>query len=125
MELLESYQMVEIAEEIINKKLLRVLSSNLKKYRLSLYEEYKQLGKKVDNPYSSENIASLLNISRRHYKRLENPNSITKNISIEKLLILSEVYKIPLEDFFKIDSNIKWIQRKKFERSFTTNEFLK
>lgn len=103
MELLESYQMVEIAEEIKDKKLLKVLSNNLKKYRLLLYGQYKQLDKKVDNPYSSENIASLLDISRRHYKRLENPNSITKNISIEKLLILSEVYKIPLEDFFKVD----------------------
>lgn len=103
MELLESYQMVEIAEEIKDKKLLKVLSNNLKKYRLLLYDQYKQLDKKVDNPYSSENIASLLDISRRHYKRLENPNSITKNISIEKLLILSEVYKIPLEDFFKVD----------------------
>lgn len=107
MELLESYQMVEIAEKVKDRKLLKVLSYNLKKYRLSLYEQYKRLDKQVDNPYSSENIATLLDISRRHYKRLENPNSITKNISVEKLLILSEVYKIPLEDFFKLDSDIK------------------
>lgn len=101
MELLESYQMVEIAEKIKDRKILKILANNLKKYRLSLYEQYKQQNRKVDNPYSSENIASLLDISRRHYKRLENPNYITKNISIEKLFILSEVYKIPLEDFFK------------------------
>ncbi len=101
MELLESYQMVEIAEKIKDRKILKILANNLKKYRLSLYEQYKQNNRQVDNPYSSENIASLLDISRRHYKRLENPNYITKNISIEKLFILSEVYKIPLEDFFK------------------------
>ena len=79
------------------------IGKNLKKYRLSLYEQYKKLDKKTDNPYSSENIATLLDISRRHYKRLENPNYITKNISIEKILILSEVYNIPLEDFFKVN----------------------
>lgn len=101
MELLESYQMVEIAEKIRDRKILKLLAINLKKYRLSLYEQYKQQNKQVDNPYSSENIASLLDISRRHYKRLENPNYITKNISIEKLFILSTVYKVPLEAFFK------------------------
>ena len=103
MKLLESYQMVEIAEKIKEKEMLKVLAKNLKKYRLSLYEQYKKLDKKTDNPYSSENIATLLDISRRHYKRLENPNYITKNISIEKILILSEVYNIPLEDFFKVN----------------------
>lgn len=103
MKLLESYQMVEIAENTKDKKILKVLATNLKKYRLSLYEQYKQLNKQVDNPYSSENIASLLDISRRHYKRLENSNAITKNISIEKLYILSEVYQVPLEDFFKVE----------------------
>ena len=103
MELLESYQMVEIAEKIKEKEMLKVLANNLKKYRLLLYEQYKKLDKKTDNPYSSENIATLLDISRRHYKRLENPNYITKNISIEKILILSEVYNIPLEDFFKVN----------------------
>lgn len=103
MKLLESYQMVEIAEKIKEKEMLKVLANNLKKYRLSLYEQYKKLDKKTDNPYSSENIATLLDISRRHYKRLENPNYITKNISIEKILILSEVYNIPLEDFFKVN----------------------
>lgn len=95
--------MVEIAEKIKDKKLLKVLAENLERYRVSLYEKYKQSNKQMDNPYSSENIASLLDISRRHYKRLENPNYITKNISIEKLLILSEVYDVPLEDFFKTE----------------------
>lgn len=103
MKLLESYQMIEIAEKIKDREILKTLAYNLKKYRLSLYEQYKQLNRQIDNPYSSENIASLLDISRRHYKRLENPNYITKNISIEKLLILSEVYEIPLDNFFKTD----------------------
>ena len=61
--------MVEIAEKIKEKEMLKVLAKNLKKYRLSLYEQYKKLDKKTDNPYSSENIATLLDISRRHKKR--------------------------------------------------------
>lgn len=101
MKLLESYQMIEIAEKIREKEVLKIVSANLKKYRLSLYEKYSSLKKDVDNPYSSENIASMLNISRRHYNRLENPNYISKNLSIEKLVILSKIYDVPLEDFFK------------------------
>lgn len=93
--------MVEIAEDIKEKEFLKVLANNLKKYRLSFYEEYNKLNKQIDNPYSSESIATLLDISRRHYKRLENPNCITKNISIEKLLILSRIYGITIEDFFQ------------------------
>lgn len=101
MQLLEVWEMLEISEQVKSKKLLQVLAVNLMKFRLERYEKYKKLDKNVDNPYSSENIASLLNISRRHYKRLENPNYITKNISLEKLLILSEIYRIPLDNFFK------------------------
>ena len=101
MKLLESYQMIEIAEKTKEKQLLKTLSVNLKKYRLLLYEQYNSLKKEIDNPYSTENIASLLNISRRHYNRLENPNYISKNISIEKLIILSKIYNVPIEDFFK------------------------
>lgn len=101
MQLLEVWEMLEISEQVKSKKLLQVLAVNLMKFRLERYEKYKKLDKNVDNPYSSENIASLLNISIRHYKRLENPNYITKNISLEKLLILSEIYRIPLDNFFK------------------------
>lgn len=98
--------MVEIAEKIKEKELLKVLATNLKNYRLLFYKEYSKQNKNMDNPYSSENIASLLNISRRHYKRLESPGYITKNISIEKLLILSEIYNIKLDDFFNEEINI-------------------
>lgn len=101
MRILEGYEMAEIAEKVKDKKYLCILAENLKKIRLSLYEEYKKIDKENDNPYSSENIASLLNISRRHYKRLENPKYVSKNISIEKLIILSEIYGIKVDDFFK------------------------
>ena len=39
--------MVEIAEKIKEKEMLKVLANNLKKYRLLLYEQYKKLDKKI------------------------------------------------------------------------------
>ena len=52
MQLYEAYEMVEMAEKIKERKCLIILSENLKKYRLYLYEEYNKLKKGVDNPYS-------------------------------------------------------------------------
>lgn len=98
--MLEMYEMLEIAEKIRKKNYYKILAQNLKKYRLKFYNEYRLLHKNIDNPYSSENIAHILSISRRHYNRLENPNYTDKNISIEKLLILCGIYGVTLESFF-------------------------
>ncbi len=105
MKLLNTEEMKNIANRVIDKNMLRVLASNMKKYRLKFYNEYKKKGK-GENPYSTENIADILGISRRHYTRLENANCISKNISIEKLLILKEIYDISLDDFFVIYNSV-------------------
>ncbi len=101
MKFLNKEEMKRIANMVIDKDMLGVLASNMKRYRLMFYKEYKKNGV-GDNPYSTENIADILGISRRHYTRLENVNCISKNISIEKLLILKEIYGISLENFFVI-----------------------
>jgi len=95
--MLEMYQMLEISENIKKMNYTKIVSQNLRKYRLEFFNKYKMLHKNIDNPYSSENIAHILNISRRHYSRLENPNYINKNITIDKLLVLSRIYGITLE----------------------------
>ncbi len=103
MKFMDVDEMNNIAKKVIDKNMLGVLASNMKKYRLMFYEEYKKKGN-GDNPYSTENIANVLGISRRHYTRLENVNCISKNISIEKLLILKEIYGISLDDFFVVNN---------------------
>ena len=98
MHIKQAYQMEEIAENVKNSNHPRTLAANLKKLRLNYYNEYKTLNKKLDNPYSLDNISSLLGISRRHYSRLENPNYTSKNITLEKLIILSKIYEVTIDD---------------------------
>ena len=98
MHIKQAYQMEEIAENVKNSNHPRTLAANLKKLRLNHYNEYKTLNKKIDNPYSLDNISSLLGISRRHYSRLENPNYTSKNITLEKLIILSKIYEVTIDD---------------------------
>ena len=97
----EAYQMEEMADIIRNSNYEQVLAENLRNIRLTYYQKYKSLKKGVNNPYSTENIASLLNISKRHYTRIENPKYTSRNINLEKLLILSKVYNITIDKFFK------------------------
>ncbi len=101
MQIKKAYQMEEIVDFVKNNNYSKILATNLKKFRLEHYKEYASVIGKTDNPYSLDNISSLLDITRRHYTRLENPNYTTKNITMEKLIILSKIYEIPLDDFFK------------------------
>ena len=98
MQIKQAYQMEEIAENVKNSNFEKILASNLKKLRLNHYNEYKTLNSKIDNPYSLDNISSLLGISRRHYSRLENPNYTSKNITLDKLIILSKIYEVQIDD---------------------------
>lgn len=101
----EAYQMEEIADIIRNSNYEKSLAANLKSIRLIHYQEYKKMKKGVNNPYSLENIALLLNISKRHYTRLENPKYTSKNINLKNLLILAKIYNIPIEFFLEKNSN--------------------
>ncbi len=106
MELFESYQMEEFVDTIKNSNIQEIIAENIKNLRLEHYQLYKKKKKGIDNPYSTENIASLLDISKRHYTRIENPKYTTKNINIEKLLILSKIYNKSLDYFTKKINNI-------------------
>lgn len=103
MHIKQAYQMEEIAENVKNSNHAKNLAANLKKLRLEHYKKYKELNNKIDNPYSLDNISSLLGISRRHYSRLENPNYTSKNITLDKLIILSKIYEIKIDDLLKLD----------------------
>ncbi len=103
MHIKQAYQMEEIAENVKNSNHAKDLAANLKKLRLEHYKKYKELNNKIDNPYSLDNISSLLGISRRHYSRLENPNYTSKNITLDKLIILSKIYEIKIDDLLKPD----------------------
>ena len=103
MHIKQAYQMEEIAENVKNSSHAKNLAANLKKLRLNHYNKYKELNNKIDNPYSLDNISSLLGISRRHYSRLENPNYTSKNITLDKLIILSKIYEIKIDDLLKSD----------------------
>ncbi len=101
MQIKKAYQIEEIVDSVKKNNYSKILATNLKKIRLAHYNEYKKINGNIDNPYSVDNIASVLDISRRHYTRLENPNYITKNITMEKLIILAKIYEISLDTFFK------------------------
>lgn len=98
MQIKQAYQMEEIAEQVRTSHYSKKLAANLKQLRIAHYKQYQSLNNAIDNPYSLDNISSLLEISRRHYSRLENPNYTTKNITLEKLIVLSKIYDISIDD---------------------------
>ena len=107
MEIKQAYQMEEIAYEVRNSCYDKILAYNLRKFRMERFKLYKLDNAEIDNPYSIDNISSLLNITRRHYARLENPSCSGKNITLDKLLILSKVYDVAINDFFKKDEKTR------------------
>lgn len=83
-------------------KLYITICKNIKKFRLEKYHEFKS--KKMNssiNPYTSENIAALLDYNHNHYKRFESINDSTKRIPLEKLVKLSIILDKNIDDFIK------------------------
>ena len=96
--------------ETLQNKLSRVnvdemyatICSNIKKYRLEKYNEFKSKNSQSTiNPYSTENVAALLDYNHNHYKRFESENDSTKKIPLDKLIKLSIILDKNLEDFLK------------------------
>lgn len=87
----------------INKEeLYTTICRNIKKYRLQRYNEFKnQNSQNTINPFSSENIAALLDYNHNHYKRFESETDSTKMIPLDKLVKLSIILDKSLEDFIK------------------------
>ena len=101
MRLLEFYEMQEIVEEYKNSNYNSTVSKRVKQLRTRFFEEYKNIKKGLDNPYSMDSIAYLLGITPRHYKKLESTTYNKNNFNDDKLLILSKIFGVHMEDFYK------------------------
>ena len=78
------------------------ICKNIKMFRLEKYNEFKMIEKNNSiNPYSTENIAALLDYNHNHYKRFESENDATKIIPLEKLYKLSIILDKKIDDFFQ------------------------
>lgn len=104
MHIKQIYEIYENIEDFDMDKLKIIICDNMKQLRLKHYEEYMKNNngaRGFENPYSTENIANYLDMSKVHYKRLENRNDKNKNISLKNLIVLSLIYEIPLDEFMK------------------------
>lgn len=88
--------------EIDKQKLYEDICKNLKIFRLEKYNDFKinNPDEKI-NPYSTENIAALLDYNHNHYKRFESKTDSTKQIPLDKLVKISIILDKNLEEFFK------------------------
>ena len=97
------FQSLQESVSKVNEDILyTTICSNIKKFRLEKYHDFKS--KKINssiNPYSSENIAALLDYNHNHYKRFESENDSTKKIPLEKLVKLSIILDKNLDDLIK------------------------
>lgn len=95
----------ELQEKTINIKLddlYITICKNIKKYRLEKYQEFKNTNSNnTINPYSTENIAALLDYNHNHYKRFESDTDSTKRIPLNKLVKLCIILDKKLDDFLK------------------------
>ena len=87
----------------VDKEVLYInICKNIKKFRLEKYNDFKNNKNNYSiNPYSSENIAELLDYNHNHYKRFESENDSTKRIPFDKLVKLSVILEKDLDDFIK------------------------
>lgn len=98
-----SYQ--ELQEKIFNidkTELYKKICKNIKRIRKEKYEQFKrEYTNNTINPYSTENIAALLDYNHNHYKRFESDNDSTKRIPLEKLILLTIIFDTTLDELIK------------------------
>lgn len=96
-------QIMKKLEKIKNDdKLNETICRNLRRIRVERCSEFKKtMNNGVINPYTSENIASLLGYSHTHYKRYESENDKTKKIPLIRLIQLAIILDVPIEEFIK------------------------
>ena len=99
----ENFQVLQEKMSVLDKELLyNIICKNIKAFRLEKYKEFKSSKNcNVINPYSTENIAALLDYNHNHYKRFESENDSTKRIPFDKLVKLSIILDKSLDDFIK------------------------
>lgn len=89
-------------EDINNDNLYNRICHNIKLRRIELYNKFKKEYKtNTINPYTTENIAALLDYSHTHYKRFESDNDKTKKIPLKKIVILSVILDISIDELIK------------------------
>lgn len=106
---MQSYEIYEILNNVNLSEYRYNICKNIKNIRKEHYEKYKQQypGSEGDrNPYSTENVASYLGLSKVHYKRLENENDKNKFITLDNLIKLSIIHNVDLKDFNNLRDNI-------------------
>lgn len=78
------------------------LCKNIKKYLLERYKQFKKHEKNSTlNPYSTENISALLDYNHNHYKRFESETDSTKQMPLDKILKLSIILNVSIDDLLK------------------------
>ena len=89
----------------LNKKsLYSNICHNIKKLRKERYLEFKKqvksgkISSRAINPYTTENIAKLLDYNHTHYKRFESDNDKTKQIPLEKIIKLSLIFDVNIDE---------------------------
>ena len=100
---IQKFQVLQEKVSNLDKDMLYIrICKNIKIFRLEKYKEFKKSENHCRiNPYSTENIAALLDYNHNHYKRFESENDSTKRIPLEKLIKLSIILDKNLEDFIK------------------------
>ncbi|MBQ3021294.1 MAG: hypothetical protein IJD92_03625 [Bacilli bacterium] len=92
----------DLVQDINSDILFDNLCKNIKYYRLARYNEFKNSDSDNSiNPYSTENIAALLDYNHNHYKRFESENDSTKKMPLEKIVKLSLILNVSIEDLLK------------------------
>lgn len=97
------FEKLQSMVSVINKEDLYItICKNIKVFRLQRYNEFKnQDSQNTINPFSSENIAALLDYNHNHYKRFESESDTTKMIPLDKIVKLSIILDRELDDFIK------------------------
>lgn len=101
----QMYQILEVLDNINITDKRKSICMNIKNFRKQKYDEYKKQNKGangINNPFSTENVASYLGISKVHYKRIENPKEKFKFITLENLIKLGYIFNKELTDFIKL-----------------------
>lgn len=95
-------ELKKIIASFNKEEMYTTICKNIKMFRLQRYNEFKKSNYyNTINPFSTENIAELLEYNHTHYKRFESENDSTKNIPLDKLVKLSIILNIKLEEFLK------------------------
>lgn len=99
------YNYQELQEKVFNssnENIYKIICSNIKKLRKERYNEFKSVFQSNSiNPYTTENIAALLDYNHNHYKRFESDNDPTKRIPLNKLILLTIILDTTLDEIIK------------------------